>query len=347
MIWLTWRQFRAGAITGAAAIAALAVTLGVVGANLAHLYDASGIPGCHAHGDCRAVASSFLSQVQSDHVYSLASYLGLAVVLITPAVIGMFWGAPLIARELEAGTFRLAWNQSVTRNRWIAVKLAAIGLAAMATTGLLSLISTWWVGPVFRANVLAGASSPLYVSRFTPAIFAGQGIVPIGYAAFAFVLGVAAGLLSRRTVPAMAATLAAFAAVQLAWGAWVRPHLIDPVRSIAALGSVTFSGIGESNHGSLFLKAGGRAGAWILSSEPVNAAGQAVRQVPAGCQRAFGASQMSSFLACLSRQGVKIAVAYQPDSRYWNFQWIELGAFLVLAGLLAWFCVRRVTRRFA
>jgi hypothetical protein len=346
MIWLTWRQFRAGAIAGAAAIAALVVTLGIIGASVAHLYDTSGIPGCRAHGDCRALASSFLNSEQSDHVYTMATFLGLAVVLITPAIIGMFWGAPLVGRELEMGTFRLAWNQSVTRNRWIAVKLAAIGLAAIATTGLLSLISTWWVSPVYRASVLAG-SSPPGVGKFTPAVFAGQGIVPIGYAAFAFVLGVAAGLLIRRTVPAMAATLAAFAAVQVAWAAWLRPHLIDPVRTIAALRSVTFSGIGESNHGSLFLQAGGRAGAWILSSQPVNAAGQAVRQVPAGCQRAFGASQMSAFLSCLSRQGVKIALAYQPDSRYWDFQWIELGAFLVLAGLLAWFCVRRVTSRFA
>ncbi len=346
MIWLTWRQFRAGAITGVAAIAALAVTLGVIGANLAHLYDTSGIPGCHAHGDCRAVASSFLNHEQSDHVYAMATFLGIAVVLITPAIIGMFWGAPLIAREIEAGTFRLAWNQSVTRNRWIAVKLIGVGLAAMATAGLLSLITTWWASPLYRANVLAGSSSPLSVGRFTPVVFAGQGIVPIGYAAFAFVLGVAAGVLIRRTVPAMATTLAAFTAVQLAWPALVRPHLIEPVRTITALGRVTFSAVGESQHGLLFLRAGGGSGVWVLSSQPVNAAGHAVARVPAACQRAFS-SQVGAFLSCLSRQGVKIAVTYQPDSRYWDFQWIELGAFLVLAGLLAWFCVRRVTRRFA
>lgn len=347
MIWLTWRQFRAGAIAGAAALAALAVTLGVVGANLAHLYDTSGLPGCRAHGDCRALASSFLNRVQSDHLYATATFLGIAVVLIAPAIIGMFWGAPLIAREIEAGTFRLAWNQSITRNRWIAVKLIAIGMAAMAMAGLLSLISTWWVSPVWGASALAGSSSPLSVGRFTPVVFAGQGIVPIGYAAFAFVLGVAAGVLIRRTVPAMATTLAAFTAVQLAWPALVRPHLIEPVRTITALGRVTFSAVGESQHGLLFLRAGGGSAAWILSSQPVNAAGQAVRQVPGACQQAFGGSQVGAFLSCLSRQGVKMAVTYQPVSRFWDFQWIELGAFLVLAGLLAWFCVRRVTRRFA
>ncbi len=90
MIWLAWRQFRAAAIAGAAAVAALAVTLGVIGASLAHLYDTSGIPGCRAHGDCQALASSFLSREQSDNVSTLATFLGLAVVIITPALIGMF-----------------------------------------------------------------------------------------------------------------------------------------------------------------------------------------------------------------------------------------------------------------
>ena len=31
---------------------------------------------------------------------------GAALVLIVPVLMGMFWGAPLIARELETGNFR-------------------------------------------------------------------------------------------------------------------------------------------------------------------------------------------------------------------------------------------------
>jgi len=38
------------------------------------------------------------------------------LVLAVPLLIGMFWGAPLISREFEAGTFRLAWTQGVTRS---------------------------------------------------------------------------------------------------------------------------------------------------------------------------------------------------------------------------------------
>jgi len=59
----------------------------------------------------------------------LEAALGL-VVLVVPALIGVFWGAPLIARELETGTFRLAWTQSVTRTRWLAVKLGVVVLEA-------------------------------------------------------------------------------------------------------------------------------------------------------------------------------------------------------------------------
>ena len=71
--------------------------------------------------------------------------------LVLPALIGLFWGAPLIARELEAGTHRLVWNQSVTRTRWLAVKLGLLGLAAIAAAGLGSLAVDWWSDPLDKA----------------------------------------------------------------------------------------------------------------------------------------------------------------------------------------------------
>ena len=57
-------------------------------------------------------------------------------------------------------------------------------------------------------------------------MFDARGIVPIGYAAFAFALGVTVGMLVRRTVPAMAITLAVFVAVQVAMPLLVRAHLM-------------------------------------------------------------------------------------------------------------------------
>ena len=148
MMWLTWRQFRAQTFVAAAALAFFAVIFGVTGPHLAHLYDISGIATCHAHGNCSTLTSSFLNQMHSDAIYPALYFLGAGILLIAPGLIGIFWGAPLVTRELEAGTFRLAWNQSVTRSRWMTVKLALVGLAAIAIAGLLSLMISWWASPI-------------------------------------------------------------------------------------------------------------------------------------------------------------------------------------------------------
>jgi len=127
--------------------------------------------------------------------------LGIVIILLTPAVIGLFWGAPLIARELETGTSALAWNQTVTRTRWLAVKLTLTGLAAMAVSEGLSLMQSWWAAPIGQAVGHGASGTNLAMGRFSSLVFATHGITPLGYAAFAFALGVTAGALIRRTVP--------------------------------------------------------------------------------------------------------------------------------------------------
>jgi hypothetical protein len=133
MIWLTWRQFRAQAITAVAALAAFAILLAVTEPRLASLYATSGFADCQG-GGCAGLANSFLGQLSNatpfggpqafrllpagTNLYVTVYALGLLLILIAPAITGVFWGAPLIARELETRTDRLAWNQSVTRNRW-------------------------------------------------------------------------------------------------------------------------------------------------------------------------------------------------------------------------------------
>ena len=230
--------------------------------------------------------------MKSDSVYPLLYFLGVAILYLAPALIGMFWGAPLVTRELEAGTFRLAWNQSVTRTRWLAVKLGLIGLAAMATAGLLSLMITWWAGPIDRAGGFP-ASMSQQVSRFSLVLFGARGIAPVGYAAFAFALGVTAGVLIRRTLPAMAITLAVFALIQLAWPSWVRPHLIPPVHATAAV-AVNLNDAIVTRGGELILPVTGLPGAWITANRTIThgrphiraATDRAVRRrCPAGVQR--------------------------------------------------------------
>jgi hypothetical protein len=339
MIRLSWIQFRAQAVTAAAALAAFAILLAVTGPHLASLYAASGITGCHG-GSCVAAPVAFLNRLQATSPYPVVYLLGLGIILVAPAVIGIFWGAPLIARELETGTYQLAWNQSITRTRWLVVKLALTGLAAMAVTEALSLMYAWWADPIGKATGLGASTSVFSGGRFSSLIFATHGITPLGYAAFAFTLGTAAGALIRRTVPAMAITLAIFAAAQIAMPTGVRPHLIPPDHTVAAIESV------DLDFGSLTATVvPGRPGAWILSSGAINAARQPVSSLPAACQAAFSGTKPTSPGPCMESRGIREAITYEPASRYWPLQWIETGIFLALALGLAGFCFWWLGRR--
>jgi hypothetical protein len=339
MIWLTWRQFRVQALTAAAALAAFAILLAVTGPHLASRYAASAITGCHGFG-CQSAAITFLSQLQATSPYAVVYLLGLALILVAPAIIGIFWGAPLIARELETRTFALAWNQSITRTRWLVVKLTLTGLAAMAVTEALSLMYVWWAHPIGKAIDLGGSTSLFSGGRFSSLVFATHGITPLGYAAFAFALGSAAGALIRRTVPAMAVTLAIFAAVQIAMPLGVRPHLIPPDHTVATIESA------ELDFGNLTATVvPGRPGAWILSSGAINHAGQTVTNLPVACQASVLGLKPSSPSQCMESHGFREAITYEPANRYWPLQWIETGIFLVLALALAGFCFWWLGRR--
>jgi len=346
MIWLTWRQFRAQAIVTAAALAVIAVALAVTGVHLAHLYDSGGVGSCQGHGDCGTVANHFLTQVQTS-LTDKALYDGSAVFLYAvPVLIGVFWGAPLITREIEAGTFRLAWNQSVTRTRWLAAKLGLIGLAAMATAGLLSFMIGWWASPIDHAFGLPqGRNGFGGINRFVPLLFGVRGITPIGYAAFAFVLGVTIGVLIRRTVPAMAVTLAVFTGVLVTMTLWVRPHLIAPLHMVSAISTANLDQLTTgSGPGSPMTVAAtvNLPGAWVLSNQAITPSGH-VFTGPAPRICFSGTTQACA--AYVGRLHLRQLVTYQPASRYWAFQWYETAIFLALALALAGACFWWIRRR--
>jgi hypothetical protein len=347
MIRFTWLQFRVQAGVALAALAAFAAVLVVTGPHMASLYNASGITGCHG-GSCATVASGFLSRVGATSPYTLVYTLGIGLILAAPVITGIFWGAPLIAREFETGTYRLAWTQSITRTRWLAVKLALTCLAAMAVTETLSLMYTWWADPIGRAIGHGGTtSSILFTGPFGLALFATHGITPLAYAAFAFTLGTATGALIRRAVPAMAVTLVIFAVVQVAVPVWVRPHLLPPDRTVVS-GPSFFQAASMSVGTLTATTVPGQPEAWILSSGPINASGQPVTTAPAAClgpPPASGKGAPSNLGACMASRGIREAIAYQPLSRYWPFQWIETGIFLGLALVLAGCCFWRLGRR--
>jgi hypothetical protein len=346
--WLSWRQFRGQAYVALGLLAVVALTFAVTGPGMAHYYSTT-VATCASRGDCDVVTNALTDKHRFLQNLSLVS-------LLVPALIGIFWGAPLVARELEGGTFRLAWTQSVTRTRWLAVKIAVVGLASVLAVGLLSLLITWWSSPLDRVQL----------NRLQPDIFSERGIVPIGYAAFAFTIGLTVGVLVRRTLPAMAATFFAFIAVRVGFTLWVRPHLLSPKHRVTALtdGPIGFGRMSSSGPMSLHADGPRLPNAWVTSTEIVNSAGQKLTsdvvastcpglaqglprppadgapvRVPEG-----GKDLIRECVAKISQQ-YHVVTTYQPANRFWTFQWMETGIFLALSLLLAGFCFWWVRRR--
>jgi hypothetical protein len=346
MIWLAWRQFRGGALAAAIALIIVGVVSVLTGPHLVHLYDALVAP-CRPAGNGCSNATNSLLNADRD----LAGWLGVLVVLV-PGLVGIFWGAPLVARELEHETFRLAWTQSVTRARWLGIKLAVVGLASMAVAGLVTLAVTWWSSPLDHANMAPFAS------------FDKRDIVPIGYAAFAFVLGVTAGMVIRRMLPAMVTVLVVFVAVRLAVGNWVRPHFGTPLRSTTPDVLIASTTNNPKT---------GPAGDWVLSSTTINGAGHVIgRNGNAGMSIDVGShgvdihgigtcanlvphltqpnaqsrdAATTLVQRCVTQLHIRDVVTYQPASRYWAFQWYETALFVGLALLLVGFCFWWIRRR--
>ena len=321
MIWFAWRQFRTQAAVVFGALAVLAVVVIVTGLQLRHWYDASGIANCAAAGDCDTVTSAFTA-----HYSWLQTLLGNVLIDFFPAVIGVFWGAPLIARELDTGSYRLVWTQSVTRTRWLAAKITIVGAASIAAVGLLSWMVTWWSTPFDKmAN-----------NKFDPSVFSERDIAPLGYAAFAFALGVTAGLVIRRTLPAMATTLVGYIAARVVVLIWIRPHFQAPLHATGLLQAPgSDSGLVKLPGATL----APQPGSWLVSSQILDPSGHPTN---GRIEVRIGDPCVATH-SCLT--GYHQTITYQPASRYWPFQWYEMSLFIALAAILIGFCFWQINGR--
>ena len=322
MTWLTWRQFRAQTLVTGGALALLAVYLIYLGGEIRTFYDTR-IASCEAQA-CYLARMDF--RADFDDAISLMVVLLIAV----PALIGIFWGAPLVTQELEQRTDRLVWNQSVTRTRWLAVKLTVIGSFSALATGVFSLLLTWSTS---RYDQVIG-------ERFAALSFDSRNIVPIGYGLFAFVLGTVSGMIVRRTLPAMAITLSLFGTLQLLIPTAVRQNLMPPVtETVTVDASVLNSGVGihlnENNTFDIQGYTGG--GDWSLdfSSPLFRADGSPYTGEDNRPCLLPGDPEASN--ACMAAQNLHFEYNHQPGRRYWTFQWIELSMYTALAFLLAGF----------
>jgi hypothetical protein len=222
---------------------------------------------------------------------------------------------------------------------------------------------TWWFSPLDRAS---GSPFSSFDYRY---------IVPLGYAAFAFTLGVALGMLTRRTLPAMAIALVAYFAVRLTVSFWLRPRLLAPAHQALALNPAT-TGYGYqgsilsfgSHPNSLLPASPSIPGAWITSTQIVSKTGQPltaqvlnstcpgiggggvhVNGPPPGPGSGHGevsSGAQQTLQGCVATIGKRFheAVSYQPASHFWPLQWYELTIYLGIAVVLGGFCVWRIRR---
>ncbi len=343
MTWVAWRQFRGQAIIALAVLVVFSAYLVIAGLIIRHSYNTD-VLGCLAADGCnrKTAEDQFLRE------YTAAVAIPGILLLVLPGVIGVFWGAPLVAREYEAGTQRLAWTQSVTRRRWLLLKLAVVGAAAVLLVGVLSLLMTWAAS---RFDQLLGL-------RFITLLFGARNVVPVGYAVFAVAAGTVVGLFLRRTVPAMGLTLLVLAAVMFTVPLAVRAHLRAPVTESIAFTAQVRQGPGG---GGLTIRRDAPIevddytvpGALMLTSRASlkDASGKDV--YPSDVKDCLSQSPLAAdgpdqgpdrLEACLFSHNLHFVVKFQPGSRYWQFQWIELGGYLVLSALLVGVAYGRIRR---
>jgi hypothetical protein len=325
MTWLTWRQHRGEAFVIAGVLAALAVLLLVTGRDIAILYAQLGVGACTASQDqpgCGSLIAAFQDTVNNRYG---PLFPALTFLKLTPALVGILVGAPLVARELEHGTYRLIWTQSVTRWRWLSVKLGLVFGGCLVVVALLTALLIWWRLPF---DQLGG--------RMDAQAFDLEGVVPLAYMAFALALAIASGTLLRRTIPAMVVTIGGFFGIRLMIELYARPSFLpprilewDPMQAAPATPSK----------------------AWVIYNGFVDAQGHRmglanVLKVCSANQAAFSWQPDSPFTQCVHAHGWLGYVVYQPADRFWLFQGIESAIFLglaaVLLALVMWWVRRRI-----
>ncbi|NNN01750.1 MAG: hypothetical protein HKL86_07975 [Acidimicrobiaceae bacterium] len=312
MAWVTWRQNRLTLASVVAALGAASVYLYFTGEQLHH--------------------QSFVS-------YGAGPGLSLTSVLfqVIAPLVGAFVGAPVLAREFENGTFRYTWTQGFGRARWTAATLAPLALYLAVLAGAFGLLFSWCYGPQIDGQYTL---SPLAATTFDL-----RGITLAAWTLVAFTIGVVAGILIRRVVPAMFATIVTWSGLAVVTGKFLRPHYESLVvtsklklPSGAWIMSQQWTRDGKSVSLAAVNQALHRIGATVLAPGHFGQLPNSTGSAPSGA----GNVSPTQYLL---HHGFTQLATYQPASRFWPFQWIEggwlLAVSLLLIGAAIWLVHRR------
>jgi hypothetical protein len=307
MAWVAWRQHRTTLISVPAVLAAVAVFLVIFGLKAHHDYAALVRCSLNQGRETQACIDAW-SNFNSDD-WPVANICAILMQL-APVLIGAFAGAPLLARELETGTFRFAWTQGVGRERQAIVKLALLGVTLAVLVGAFGELFSWFFQPFLWTEQM---------NRLTETVFDTSGIVFPAFTLVAFAIGAFLGMLFRRVIPALAATLGVFLALRL--GAWALRGRY-PVTVVTGNADLLTKYDNPSMPGFPWVLS-----AWYTGPGGKPATASAVSKLVDQHQN----SAQASLTKTLAEYGYVQWSRYIPLSRYWPMQFIEAGWLLVLA----------------
>jgi hypothetical protein len=332
MAGVTWRQHRITLAGVAVLLGALAVWLWRIGLPLHHAWAAAAACRPASSPACQNLVETFNSSATNKFMGSKGA--GGILLQLLPALIGAFAGAPVLARELETGTFRYAWTQGFGRRRWALAKLVLLAAVLAAATAAFGVLVSWYYQPYLGAG---GQAPGLDQNSPFGNLFTLREVTFPAWTLAAFTIAALAGMLIRRVVPAIVATLAVYAGLAIATASLLREHYLTPLVT-------TRINVGLP----------GASTAWIISqwftkdgrfvfagNPPASLVSQLCSSVPADKIGPLG------FAPCLAAHGYTQWTGYQPASRFWPFQWIEGGWLLALSALLIAATIWLVHRRAA
>ncbi len=197
MIWVSWRQHRPQAIACLGLLGAFAIFAIAMGTWMRASFSHDGLPSCLARSGgagCPEVITSFVHSFSGP-----AAVTATLPLFLIPGLVGVVVGAPLLGRELEQGTWRLAWSQTVPRTRWLVTKLTVVTGGLVVFGAAITAVMTWYRGPLDRLT-----------PRLQPPPFNFEGLALTSSLLCAFGLAVLAGLLLRNAIGAMVAAYVAW-----------------------------------------------------------------------------------------------------------------------------------------
>ncbi|MFD9395236.1 ABC transporter permease [Streptomyces sp. NPDC060000] len=236
---------------------------------------------------------------KSVYMYTTNALTGL------PFLVAAWAGASLFGRELEHGTAQLAWTQGLSPARWLATKLAVPTVLVGAGTGLLVALhrlmwsagdgridtaKTWYDNPTLHTN----------------------GPTTVAFALTGLAAGALAGLLLRRTLPALTLALGFVAAVRFL-ADQAMPHLWPAVTRVTSLAD-GYRGSGLGVDSGLVTSTGAHI------ADP----GCGPTSVVPGCEEVYAELHATGFYA-----------TYHPESHYWPLQLTTTALVLAVAAALA------------